>query len=504
MPPAKDSHPFERSLDRANGRFFPARLPCLAKRTMLVLYSTIGLAACVWAGIMILRGSLFLSVSLFFVATCVFPAEFFSVDAMGLTWTLDRVILIGIASQCAVRWYGGKLQLGRYETLDVAIGLFLLWLLARTLTQPLGAIVPGQPPTLMHLVNGYLIPFFLYGALRTSQLDTQQLKPALWILCALGIYLGCTALLESAKLWGLVFPRFIADPTLGIHFGRARGPMLQSVRLGICLCACWLPWIVYTVWLKPHSRVSWALALAGMPVMSSAIFLTYTRSIWLGMGFAVVTLVALCLRGFSRRAAIFGIMTCVLAVGVLKGPELVAFKREFSAAETRESTYMRAAFAYVSLEMFRDRPVTGFGFNQFQVYNRPYLADRSTDIRLESIRGYVHHNSFLSLLVDLGIVGFALYTFVGVSAVVLTWQLWQAQAVPKWARGLALISFVIGGVHGIQMVFHEVSFSSIENGLLFASLGLVVAAKQQFCSREKRRSSVPQFEAGERKAELRH
>ncbi len=50
-----------------------------------------------------------------------------------------------------------------------------------------------------------------------------------------------------------------------------------------------------------------------------------------------------------------------------------------------------------------------FGFNQFQVYNRPYLADRSTELRLESIRGYVHHNSFLSLLVDLGLVGFVLY-----------------------------------------------------------------------------------------------
>ena len=91
---------------------------------------------------------------------------------------------------------------------------------------------------------------------------------------------------------------------------------------------------------------------------------------------------------------------------IVKGADLVAFKREYSAAETRESTYMRAAFAYVSLEMFKDRPVMGFGFNQFQVYNLPYLADRSTDIRVESIRGYVHHNSFLSVLVDLGIIGF--------------------------------------------------------------------------------------------------
>ena len=28
----------------------------------------------------------------------------------------------------------------------------------------------------MHLVNGYMIPFFLYAVLRTSKLEPQQLK----------------------------------------------------------------------------------------------------------------------------------------------------------------------------------------------------------------------------------------------------------------------------------------------------------------------------------------
>jgi O-antigen ligase len=174
---------------------------------------------------------------------------------------------------------------------------------------------------------------------------------------------------------------------------------------------------------------------------------------------------------------------CALFAGIVKGPELVAFKREYSAAETRESTYMRAAFAYVSLEMFKDKPVAGFGFNQFQVYNRRYLSDRSTNIRLESIRGYVHHNSYLSLLVDLGIVGFALFGWVLISCTREAWQLWRATAVPRWARGVGLCTLAIIGVHLIQMAFHEVSFSTIENGFLFAAFGLSVAARRQFCVR---------------------
>ncbi len=452
---------------------------------MPFLITAIALPLLLWGAISIARGSLFVLVALFFVATCVFPAEFFALDMGGLTWTLDRLCLIGIAIQLVLRWRRGELQIQRLESLDVAMGLFLLWLIARTITQPLGSVLPGQPATLMHLVNGYLIPFFLYAALRTSSLQPEKLKWPLALLIGLGVYLGATAVLEMAKLWGLVFPRFIGDPALGIHFGRARGPMLQSVRLGIALLGCLVPLIVYTVWLHPLKRWSWALFLSLSPVIGLGIMLTLTRSVWMGLGLVIAVLTGLCLHGIPRRAAVVGMLFASLAIVIVKGPDLIAFKREYSAAETRESTYMRAAFAYVSLEMFKDRPVMGFGFNQFQVYNRPYLADRSTDIRLESIRGYVHHNSFLSVLVDLGVIGFGLYAFVALAAGVQCYVLWQARQAPQWARGLTLVAICIAGVHAIQMAFHEVSFSTIENSFLFAALGLVVAAKQQFCTQPR-------------------
>lgn len=447
---------------------------------MQFLILTIGIAASVWAVAAILRGSVFLSTALFLISVCVFPAEFFSVDVAGLTWTLDRVWFLTICAQSALLWYRGEQAFSRFTNTDVTIGLFLLWITARTLTQPLGSQMPGQPNTLMHLVNGYIIPFTLYGVLRTAKLDIVKLKPALILMCLLGLYLGATAFLEVARMWALVFPKFIGDPELGIHFGRARGPMLQSVRLGICLIACWLGMLIYTVWLKPTCRYRWLAALACTPLMCGAVFLTYTRSIWMGLGSTICLLVTLCLAGQPRRVAMMGLLAGVTVIGVIKGPDLIAFKREFSAAETRESTYMRAAFAYVSIEMFKDKPVAGFGFNQFQIYNRPYLSDRSTDIRLESIRGYVHHNSYLSLLVDLGIVGVMLYAFVMLAFTLQIMALWNAKTAPKWARGLAVIALAMSSVHVLQMAFHEVSFSPIENGFLFSILGLVVAAREQF------------------------
>ena len=180
---------------------------------MPFLVLTLCLALGVWSVIALVRGSVFLSTALFLVSTSCLPAEFFAVDAAGLTWTLDRFWFLLLAAQVAIQWYRGELILNRLENVDVTIGLFALWLVARTMTQPLGAVLPGQPPTLMHLINGYLIPFALYAALRTTRLDVAKLKPALYLLIAMGCYLSLTAFLESipnALDVGCCFPN--ADP----------------------------------------------------------------------------------------------------------------------------------------------------------------------------------------------------------------------------------------------------------------------------------------------------
>ncbi|MFV2066406.1 MAG: hypothetical protein ACC645_05460, partial [Pirellulales bacterium] len=105
----------------------------------------------------------------------------------------------------------------------------------------------------------------------------------------LGVYLAVTGIAEFTQQWWAVFPRFIADPTLGMHFGRARGPTLMSASLGVFLAICF--WSAWFLW----SRVSrgWQLALVGaMGLMGVALYLTYTRSTWLGLAGGLVGLTA--------------------------------------------------------------------------------------------------------------------------------------------------------------------------------------------------------------------
>jgi O-antigen ligase len=437
-----------------------------------IAYILMGLALAVWTVAVVRYHDVLTGTAIFLVTTSLFPPEYLSAKVAGVSLTVDRVWLSAVVGQFAYDVFSRRARIRSLGAADLWMFLFLGWLIARTLTTPMGKEILGQPSTVMHLINGYLIPALLYCLIRHSDIRPRIVWPALSVLLLFGLYLSLTAVLEITKQWSLVFPSFIADPTLGIHFGRARGPMLQSVRLGMCLNLCLVVLWTFPVWIFARERWAWLLALWLTPLFMLAILLTYTRSIWMGTGAVVLILLSTMLKSKARSVALASVFLGVVVGGLVVGPNLVAFKREYSEAETLESTRMRGAFAYVSWKMFQDAPITGFGFNQFQVHNRPYLDDRTTNIRLESIRGYVHHNSFLSLLVDLGLVGVVLYGLAALALIKNLWVVWSHPLASPYARSCSVAGFCIVAVHAIQMAFHEVTFSCIENTILMMILGM--------------------------------
>lgn len=438
----------------------------------------VGLAATVWALLLIQVHDVVTGTAIFLVATSVLPPEYLSIE-VGVSITADRVWIAVLGLQFLYDLWIGRSSWRRWSAADLFLMLFLLWLVLRTLVTPIGQEIKGQPSTTMHLINGYLVPAFLYCILRNTNPNPKFIWGAVAVLLIFGAYLSATAILEITKQWNLVFPGFIGDPKIGIHFGRARGPMLNSVRLGMCLCGCLTALWAFLVWQKPKNFSTWIIAGVLTPLFAIAIALTYTRSIWMAALAILVVLLLTMLNGKTRLTAVGGLVFGAVLAALIAGPNLVAFKREYSAAETLESTKMRGAFAYVSWKMFEDRPLIGYGFNQFQVYNRPYLDDRTTDIRLESIRGYVHHNSYLSLLVDLGLVGAILFALATAAMLRGVWNVIRDRGSTAMAKSIAVFSLCLIASHAIQMAFHEVSFSSIEYTLLMFALGLSQAYQNQ-------------------------
>ena len=123
--------------------------------------------------------------------------------------------------------------------------------------------------------------------------------------------------------------------------------------------------------------------------------------------------------------------------------------------------------------MFLDRPILGFGFGQFFREKLPYLSDRTTPLELELIRDFIHHNTYLSLLTETGLVGLALYLMILCGFARRGWRLCRDDN-PQWmcAHGILLLGTL--ATYALQMMFHEVSYTAIDNSLLMLLAGMAV------------------------------
>jgi len=139
----------------------------------------------------------------------------------------------------------------------------------------------------------------------------------------------------------------------------------------------------------------------------------------------------------------------------------------------------------VSWLMFHDRPLLGFGFGQFAEAKLPYLDDRSTSLNLEIIRPWAHHNTYLSLLTELGLVGFLLYITLLALWANYAWRLAQGARRPAWAKAHGVLVLCALATYTVQMLFHEVSFTSVDNSIIFLLAGMAVGLS--YSGKESRR-----------------
>jgi O-antigen ligase len=227
------------------------------------------------------------------------------------------------------------------------------------------------------------------------------------------------------------------------------------------------------VWRSRWNRAGQLIWLAIAGVEIAAIAATYTRSVWIGTALAIVVALALSLRGAWRPLVIGALVSVALVLSVAKLDSLANLQREGSATEARESAEMRASFAYVSWQMFLDRPLFGFGFGQFYREKLPYLSDYTTELRLETIRDFIHHNTYLSLLTETGLIGLALYLTILSGFARRGWRL-SRDGNPQWmcVHGILLVGAL--ATYAVQMMFHEVSYTAIDNSLLMLIAGIAV------------------------------
>ena len=441
---------------------------------MPALITILGLLALVWGTIYLARGSLLVGGLAFILAGNLFGHQFASFHLGPIPLTVDRILLVVLFVAYAVHWRLGRTQRASPTGADYLAAAFAAVLVASTFTHAWRTTLPEQISPVYRLLAGYLMPLVLYWIARQAPLSERHVKFVQAALAIFGLYLGVTAVLEITQQWWAVFPQHIADPKVGIHFGRARGPMVQSVSLGLALAVCLL---CALVWWPRLKRPGQLLLGASLPLYFAGLYFSYTRSVWIGTALGLMIVLGLVLAAPWRRWVLGGMVAAGLIFAATGLDSLLAFQREFSANNTRESAALRGSFAYVSWMMFLDRPLLGVGFGHFPEEKLPYLADRSTELKLAPIRDWVHHNTLLSLLTETGAVGLGLFLALLATWGRDAWRIYRDAQAPAWIKSQAALSLGVLGVYLCQSLFHELSYTPLDNSLVFFLVGVTMSLK---------------------------
>jgi O-antigen ligase len=123
--------------------------------------------------------------------------------------------------------------------------------------------------------------------------------------------------------------------------------------------------------------------------------------------------------------------------------------------------------------MFRDRPLLGCGFGQYDREKMPYLADRSSELPLEKSTPYVQHNAFLSLMVETGVIGVSFYVLLLLLWVRNAWRLWNDNDTTPIVRNSSILFLTLLGAYLPNSLFQDTNIIDGLNLLLFFMAGVI-------------------------------
>jgi putative inorganic carbon (hco3(-)) transporter len=298
-------------------------------------------------------------------------------------------------------------------------------------------------------------------------------------LVGMGLYLGFTGIFEIIGPHALVFPRYIMNPHVGVHFGRARGPFVQAAVNGLALYAC----IAASLIALREWRARWVrlLACLGIAVCSFSLLLTFQRTIWIGV--AIASLVVLIAARELRRYVIpiLATVAVVVALAFLLIPSVRAHASLRAADVT--TVQNREALDAAALAMVEARPLFGFGWGRFLAVAPNYFKE-SDSYSINEVAKNPVHDVYGSIATELGLVGLALWLWVlfwGVGGAIVSRRVGPEMRPFQVALGAIFLLWLIAGISSPL----ESSFQSV---IIWLWAAVIVGAEAD--ARARRRPGV--------------
>jgi O-antigen ligase len=346
----------------------------------------------------------------------------------------------------------------------------------------IASMIMYRVPRIRLLLNGFAIPYAMFILAKNVYVRKADLDMLLYFWAVpLAFYFPINLLFENFGLKQFVFPKYILSQAFQAQskfFGeRPVGPFLQPVVTGFAIVTVFL--LALYALSKLKGMLPRLASVALCIITPAGVFVTYTRSVYLGL---VVPLIILAVYGKKLRK--YGVVLIVAALLVVMGNwnAVKSENRSAGGLATRHTAIGRLVLLQTSLRMFRDRPFTGFGFDQFEASRMPYVRQvRTTLLGARAAwqgKTVKQHNQFLLVLTELGLMGFVplclVYYFV-------IRMLWNARKVMTdvYDYEFVVVVWCIMAAYLANVIFINPTFFEFMNAMPMTFAGIVAGGYQR-------------------------
>jgi O-antigen ligase len=284
-----------------------------------------------------------------------------------------------------------------------------------------GRIVTAVPADVWRLILiQMLLPLLLYRMGRHAFDRAALVRALLWTILILAAYSAAMSIMQFTGPTELVWPRYILEDTVGTVWpDRASGVFRQPNINGWLLA---LGLAIAMLLLSRRSEPTWRRWFAFVVAIACGcgIYLTHTRVAWLS-GVVVLIIGALLARGYRKG---FIVAICLVASAVaVNWSAFASTDRKAGGVGSVNEVQDRLNANQTALWAFTRKPVAGWGIGRFQGVNTYHHQQWAPDVPW--IRGYgaAAHETELGILVEVGVIGFALYVCM---LVLVIRRLWTA------------------------------------------------------------------------------
>ncbi|MFC1620942.1 O-antigen ligase family protein [Candidatus Omnitrophota bacterium] len=394
--------------------------------------------------------------------------------------SIERMMFLFLLCIFFIELFSGKRKLLHFTGVEYSMILFCAFAVISMIWT--GSIIKeGGRLGIGSFLSGYIFPFSMFFISKSVYDNAEKREGFIKFIMLIGLYMVCTAFLEHFHINRLIWPRYILDPSFGIHFERARGPFVQAAVNGTVLGFILVSSFYFLIF-RDNKRDLWRICSRVLLIASPiAVFFTYTRAAWLGAlaGFSLILLFIL-KQGKKISTAIV-IILCIgifIGLGFFLDDSVVSLSSERAFDESPVHDRLNLYIAMIN--MFKEHPVFGVGFGKFTEFSKNYFKNVD-GIHFQAV-GLSGHDSFAGVLAEMGVLGFSLIASIYLLILRNSIRLYKNLKNDAKDVGLVVVFWAFMLVFIVNSIFIEMKFFEFVSSMFFVFAGIICAWEKSYAA----------------------